>query len=99
MTSIIKNTLQDCLADTQILNEALFVIHQGSTIEIQCCASSGARMLLPNLMMSHNLVLQTIIREARSKVVLSQNLWDQMKESFGSQSVFHPDLIIYKNLN
>ncbi len=99
MTSIVKNNLHDCLADAQIVSEALFVIHQGNSIEIQCCASSGARVLLPNLMMSHNLILQTIIREARSKVVLSENLWNLMKESFGNQSVFHPDLVIYKNLN
>jgi hypothetical protein len=99
MNSIQKNTLNDCLTDSGIINEALFVLHQGNNLEIQSCASFGAHILLPNMMMNHQLIMQTIIRESRKKVVMSELLWEKMKNIFTNDYLDHADLVIYKHLN
>ena len=99
MNSIEKNSLKDCLTDSGIIHEALFVLHQGNSLEIQSCASYGARILLPNIMMSHLLITQTIIREARRKVVISEFMWEKMKSALTNGLLDHADFVIYKHLN
>lgn len=96
-----KITFSDCLSDNQILANSLFVLDQGDSQQIKLCADVGAYVLLPNFMMSPSLIIRTILRQARNKVVLSSTVWDSLKESFQTHlpDNWVPELVIYEHLN
>ncbi|MEM9675107.1 MAG: hypothetical protein ACFB15_23265 [Cyclobacteriaceae bacterium] len=63
------------------LQHTLFVLDQGWTTLIKACTEAGASIVLPNFQMSPNLLVQTIIREGKTTIATSQEIWNQIEDT------------------
>lgn len=84
-TTLYKNNTHytdQLLSNEEIMQNALFVLDQGWHTLIKKCAEAGASIVLPNFHMSSALLVQTIIREGKSAIATSKELWDQVKDTF-----------------
>ena len=81
MTTRIQN-LENALSKEDITQNALFVLDQGWNKAIKECAEAGASIVLPNLDMSATLLMQTIIRQGKSVIATSKELWEKIQDAF-----------------
>jgi hypothetical protein len=81
------------LRHDEIRSKGVFILDQGWYQMIQQCSQQGMHILIPNLLMSPQLILQTIIRQNRSVLITSKEIWIRIKD------VFDKSLIIGKNVS
>ena len=70
------------LSREEVIQNALFVLDQGWNKAISACAEAGASIVLPNFHMSSSLLIQTIIREGKSVIATSNELWEKIQMAF-----------------
>ena len=66
----------------EMKDNVLFVLDHSWNVLIEQCSEVGASMVLPNFNMGTSLVIQTIIRQGKSMIATSEEIWNKMKDAF-----------------
>ena len=77
-----EQRMEDIMGDDQLQFDSVFVIEPGYHIYLQNCAQSGYPVIAPNLFMSPELILQTILRMNKNVVVTTRAIWNRIKTAF-----------------
>jgi hypothetical protein len=81
MTARIQD-FDNTLSREEVMHNALFVLDQGWNKAIRECTEAGASIVLPNFHMSTTLLMQTIIREGKSVIATTKELWEKIQDAF-----------------
>lgn len=83
------------LMEEEMIENTLFVLDQGWNTLIKKCAESGASVVLPNFDMSTTLLMQTIIRQGKSVIATSKELWEKVEDGFTNYPQIKQSIQIY----
>jgi len=75
-------SISNCLKEKDLLQNTLIVLEPSRGKEIEIFSMAGASILLPNLALGSQLLVQTIIRQGKTIIATTKELWVEIKSAF-----------------
>ncbi len=81
------STISEIMKDKELVrNQGVFILSPGSHQAIIECSQQGMSLLIPNQLMSPELIIQTFTRLNRKILITSREIWNLLRKIFESSA-------------